>query len=469
MFSIQNLPEELLQVTIALLVAEDDHVYEPYPESMYHYASSTVVSLSLVNHLFRRICFPFLFSYIKCKGGKMLQKLEDECLAHSAFTSFVVIIDFYIDYGSRDTVLSVQDGLVRLLEHCLPSLVWLELHDIPINLSAPGLLIAINAHHSLETIAITSRSFDISLPPPPSSLEKLLIANLWDTSKLVSVVQPRNVTVSHLHIDNRGVLLPLETLAIRGLRALSITEAAGDRNAQVVDKLRALVAHHPGLTNIILKSASSHWTDCQFSKPYISSFLDAVEARSLWEAMELTEIALSPSQSQWSWEVTGLVMTVRSSWSLETISLAGTMFPKISSLTIGLLDEVQVHIDNFVTLISQHFLNLRVLNLTWIHPALNFTQPLAPSGMEKPGVPFHDVSACMRWLAWRIFEASSSTIKISIHKSNSLFARQSPPGFLSASYRPRRNLLGTIVKMEIKGMSSTWQDLPLRQSVVRRR
>ncbi|KAJ7573096.1 hypothetical protein C8J56DRAFT_1174115 [Mycena floridula] len=152
---------------------------------------------------------------------------------------------------------------------------------------------------------------------------------------------------------------------------------------------------------------SSHWTDWNSSKLYILSFLDAAEARSLWESTELVSVALSLSHDV-------------ELGSLEALSLAGTMFPRISSPTIIPRRNVKIHIDDFLAVISKHFPNLRILCLMDMHQALIWTPPQVPSCIQSSSdLPFEDVVACTRWLALRISEASPSIIKVSVRESNS--------------------------------------------------
>ncbi|KAJ7590522.1 hypothetical protein C8J56DRAFT_536124 [Mycena floridula] len=468
---IQALPEEVLHEIIPFLLGEDDHEYESYPESMYHNASNNIISLSLVNRLLRGICFPFLFPYLRCKSIERLETLGNECLAQSAFTGFIKyvafsafrhvddyttgrILDVDMDCVYNTTIIqSIQEGIVRLLGCPLPSLVWLKVHEIPMNES---LLAAINAHHSLETAAVLPRNL-LSPSSSPVTLEKLLFSDLGGISNL-SVVQQRNARINRLHLDNRLILedpvckSQLETLFIRDLRALSITEANEVKiNAEALEPLHAFIKHHPSLTNIILTTSTS-WEDCSFSKPYISSFLDVVGDHFLGGAIDLAQVALSRTQSTSSdrWTVTGLDLKVHSN-SLEAVALAGTMFPKVSSLTLSLQNDLGIHIDDFVDLISNHFPNLRVLDLRRMYLALVWTPALIPTSPEVPADwPFNHVVACTRRLAWRIFEASSSITKVSIQEKHKIDRPDSRAQWsLSASYRPRRDLVGTIFKMEV--------------------
>ncbi|KAJ7579738.1 hypothetical protein C8J56DRAFT_963503 [Mycena floridula] len=448
----QALPKELLHEIIPFLVDEEDYQYESYPESMDHYASSSILSLSLVNGLLRRICYPFLFHYLRCKSIEQLEKLESECLAQSAFTRFLRILDIDMGYTTKTHVQSIQEGLVRLLGCPLPSLVWLKFHRTP---TTTALLAAINAHHSLENAVIMPNNL-ISLSSSPVSLEKIHFREFHEISQL-SIVQHRNIQVTCLHLDailvsaDSDLKLQLTTMIIRGLRVLDITEAGdADMNAEFVDCLRAFVAHHPDLTNIDLKNGSLR------RDPYfLSSFVDSAEAHFLGGTFNLLTpdcIVLSPIRSTGDarWGVTKLALRLHSNSSLEALALAGSIFLRVSSLTLTCFhNDIKIHIDDLVGSISKHFLNLRVLELRNLHPALMWTPPSILTCAEfSDERPFDDVAACMRWLAWSIFKASSCTVKVSIIQNNLLSVQESL-WFFSASYRPRRDLLGIIFKMDI--------------------
>ncbi|KAJ7579723.1 hypothetical protein C8J56DRAFT_896997 [Mycena floridula] len=460
------LPEELLNEIIPFLVGEDDYEYQRYPESIYHYASSNILSLSLVNRLLRRICYPFLFTYFKCKGLQELETLESECLAHSPFTSFIRILDVDVDSVHDYDMTTIQfiQGLVRLLGCPLPSLIWLNLHE---TLMTAALLAAINAHHSLETASIGGRpeNVTLALSSSPFTVEKLQFHYLsFYQIRTFAVVQHRNVRATRFHIDKRLVQeddsgIQLETMLIRDLQVLFIAETghASMKTEGVVDRLHGFIARHPELTKISL-SIGSLGKECTFARPYISSFLDVVEDRCLGGTLELVSVGLSPVQLTGynRWRVTELFLIVRSDSSFEAIALAGIIFPELSSLTLDLHNKVNlIHIDDFVDLISKHLPNLRVLQLNNLHSALIWTPQLIPTCIEfSADLGIDNVVACTRWLAWRIFEASTSTVKVSVHETGKVPVPASSllgarTWSLSAGYRPRRDLFGHIFKMEI--------------------
>ncbi|KAJ7590541.1 hypothetical protein C8J56DRAFT_887132 [Mycena floridula] len=121
--------------TVDFLVDDSDYDYERYPDSLYHYASSDIFALSLVNRQFRvpTDLFPLsLLVYIKCTSLEALKELEHECLSNSAFTNFIRILDVAeVTRGFSDIIQKTHLRLVPALQ----SLVWLDSSQIEPTLS----------------------------------------------------------------------------------------------------------------------------------------------------------------------------------------------------------------------------------------------------------------------------------------------------------------------------------------------
>ncbi|KAJ7593423.1 hypothetical protein C8J56DRAFT_497785 [Mycena floridula] len=437
---IHDLPEELIQEIVPLLV---DDEYKSYPDSLHHTASKALCALSLTNRQFRRISLPSLFSYIRCTTLEELAQLEHECINKSGFTGFIRTLD--VAFTTSEQASTLDSLLVRLLPR-LDSLLWIELHQT-ITIS---LITAINDHPTLKTLALPYIQAIPEPIPQTVPLDKVLIHYSTHDSSALSSVEQHNVRVEHLHLAANAVCFRLESMIIRELRALSIT----DSTQVSVDLLHAFVAHHSNLTKITI-DCHSFWEEANFSKQHISSFLDTVERQGLRHSIGHFNLSLSPlefsSRTKFDgWKVTELEFIFASS-AIEMLSLAGRVFPNVVSLFVKLpIPDSPIRIEVLAALISKDFLNLRILKLYDKRPGfITWTPALSPVFMEFPNEPFEDAAACIRTLAWLIFQASVSMIHIQVGiGSQGLDALRT--WTLSAVYNPQRDLTGAIVKMKIQ-------------------
>ncbi|KAJ7590546.1 hypothetical protein C8J56DRAFT_933184 [Mycena floridula] len=452
--SLLGFPEELLHQIVLFLVDDADYEHQAYPKSLYHHVSSDIFALSFVNHQFRRICRPFVFSYLRCESLEELEKLERECLSNSTFTSFIRILDIE-ELGQEEARShTVHEALLRLLPR-LNSLVWLEFGDVFRMTSA--LITAIQNHPTLKTAVISSLPFDGPLPDSPLDLEKLLLHFPPETNDSIdlSVVQKRNIRVLSLFID-KDYMLPMET-KIHNLREFSVYEPRIIND----DQLDALVAHNPSLTKINV--FGSRWEQCNILQSHISSFLDAVEAHSLGVAMSLNELALSPKKSCSKkgldrWEATELGLTVTSSL-IESLALAATMFPQLVSLQLSSHASSPIHVDSFISSISKHFPNLRVLDLgLTAQLGLVWTPLLIPLQRELSDETFDEVASRIRWLALHIFQASPSMRDIRVYQRN----QGASLWFFWGSYKPNRDWSGALFGMKINSSAAYNETIALK-------
>ncbi|KAJ7593735.1 hypothetical protein C8J56DRAFT_1043520 [Mycena floridula] len=439
--------EEILQQIIVYLTDDRDYEYFPYPESLYHHVSSEISAVSLVNHQLRRICFPFLFSYIKCGSLEELHKLESECISKQ--------VGFSMLRPPREYKI-MQETLVRLLPR-LESIIWLELGLTALN---PALVTAIHEHPTLKTAStdlpsLSYRDDDDPLPKFPIKLEKILLRMTDNSQTFLSVVQGRSIRVIRLDIGilDSGSILPSETRLL-DLRELYIAEDEDDEEEEVVaneeqtDQFHALVAHHPSLTKICI--IPWHWDQCRLIQRHIKPLLDAGKGNSfdLDAAMNIGELALSPIQSASSktaldgWEVTELELVVTSSM-VECLALISQTFPRLLSLKLTLIWSLTIHVGTLLALISKHFLTLRVFDLRMGFESLIWTPLLIPIQLQLSNETFDDVASRMRWLAGELLQASPSMTKIDIETDTLLW-------YFRASYRVHRDWSGAIVQMKIE-------------------
>ncbi len=83
------LPEELVHAIVESLAYNPTPTELYLPEPRYKHTSSELCSLSLVNRRFRRICLPFLFSFVQTKYFKGLQKFRDQSLSSPQFAASI--------------------------------------------------------------------------------------------------------------------------------------------------------------------------------------------------------------------------------------------------------------------------------------------------------------------------------------------------------------------------------------------
>ncbi|KAJ7599249.1 hypothetical protein C8J56DRAFT_916206 [Mycena floridula] len=431
-----RLAEELLH-RIVLFLVDEDYDYKPFPNSMYHYISSDIVSLSLVSQQFRRICFPFLFSYVKCETVEEVEKLEKECLSKAAFTGCIRILQ--ADFTPCDASRAV---LVRLLPR-LKSLVWLELGETEVD---EAILIAINSHATLKTVMMAPEHLGF-LPKLPVSLDKFMVHHVEDFGEL-SIAEERDMRVMSSWLSS-DTLSCWKAIFLPDLREICFGdyEFLEEPDEDAVDQFYEFVDRHHSLTRIGFHTedfATSLWREPEqqndIVQPFISTFIQAAESQSLNRtSVVMREITLSSIGTRW--EVTGLELTVSS---VETLSLAGITFPRLSSLTLSLSS--LMHLETFIRSILANFPNLRVLCFDRTCRLLNCTPLLIPSYKESLKG-YEDALAWTRFLAWRILQAVPTLVQIYASSLGSFDG--SHVWFSGAEYKPWRNSSGTMINMKL--------------------
>ena len=79
-------PEELIQAVVECLVSDTETFLE---REILHFrwkcAQTRIFPLSMASRQLRRICYPFLFAYVKVQGIEHLEKLMMQCIANEMF------------------------------------------------------------------------------------------------------------------------------------------------------------------------------------------------------------------------------------------------------------------------------------------------------------------------------------------------------------------------------------------------
>ncbi|KAJ7578711.1 hypothetical protein C8J56DRAFT_968877 [Mycena floridula] len=319
-------PEEVLHHLVLLLVDDTDYEGRGYPRSIYNHASCDIVSLSLVDHQLRRICLPFLFSYLKCRSIAELENLESKCSIESVFARLVRTLNLAFRWDQIDPASGI---ILRLLPH----LAGIRLLDLGGGTIDAALLAAINHHPTLETSFVRNLHF-LSY----TSLDKDLFLS-GDGPDLMRPVIERGVRISSLSLKSTLPLF-LDTTVAPDLRRIDFQVPAtfGWETTTELARFSRFVANQPILTSIYFWYDPLSWQaeSNGITMPQLASFLEAVNAESLVGTTTLDSVTMSrssPNGGFSSWEVTGLELEMKPLL-VEPLTLAGAMFPKVSSITI---------------------------------------------------------------------------------------------------------------------------------------
>ncbi|KAJ7590586.1 hypothetical protein C8J56DRAFT_933296 [Mycena floridula] len=379
----------------------------------------------------------------------LLQELGK--LENSALTGFVRTLDvghIKRPLGWRNNI--VQETLARILPS-LESLQWLELGSTEMS---TAIFAAVHTHRTLQTVAIQYLPIYELLPQFPVNLEKLLLHSSTTGRKKLAMIQSRNIRLIRLNI--RRDHPPLETIVIPSLHEVDIMVDT----EETLRQLHSFIAHHPRLMKIIFNRVHRFWDQCSSSILHLLSFLNVGDAHSLRRCITCFDATLTPLKSSSRtgldrWEATQLSFSIKSSF-LETLSLEGTMFPKLSFLTLCDNSKAVIHASSFVALISTYFRNLRVLDLTDVYNRLIWTPLLIPIPPDMSGQSFDDAAARMQWLASHLFQASPSMTSIKVQVEGCL------PGsmqwIISARYLTRMDVTTASIKMDINRIVTFYDD-----------
>lgn len=82
-------PEELLQAVVEQLAYNPQFLERQLARFRWKYARSDLISLSMANHQLRRICMPFLFTYVYAPKAEDLEKLKDQCIINTILAASI--------------------------------------------------------------------------------------------------------------------------------------------------------------------------------------------------------------------------------------------------------------------------------------------------------------------------------------------------------------------------------------------
>ncbi|KAJ7600787.1 hypothetical protein C8J56DRAFT_911292, partial [Mycena floridula] len=369
-----SLPEELLDVICDLLI-EPSILKEIRPKK-YTHASPELRSLSLVNHRLRRICLPWIFSYLECRSLAEVERLRDESLSNPTIVQWTRTFNFY----------GLKPGCFRgkkttqILASFLPLFESLSLLDLRGIVVDNTLMVAINCHPSLATVLISSfpEERHDSLP------WKKLIRSSIHTASLYEETRNR-LRQSSFDCGMSLACLEMYTYAglptkliFSGLRKLALNRFGHDG----FRFLSCFLPQYPDINQITF----ADWDLSDPYLPFLPRFTQAAKRCSLTDAVKVQTFTISPgcSDSEESlfnnWNVSDLSLRVSSSI-IQVLRLTSDIFSSITSLTLltTLTNEEIFHMDVFCAEIAK-FPALRILRLFHTLDRFNF-------GHQKPAHP----------------------------------------------------------------------------------
>ncbi|KAJ3725074.1 hypothetical protein DFJ43DRAFT_1157636 [Lentinula guzmanii] len=356
------LPDELLHSTVEYIA------YTPEPPDCdflgFHFksVSPALLSLSQVNRRMRRICVPFLFSYLRVVNVAEAMKLMDLCRTGSIIPSLIRVLLLSASYYAQ------KEGH-KILRQVLPCLHHLSCIHLRIPRPSIDLFTTVLEQPTVSTVLMRS------LDNLPGGFSKLNLSKL--VLKHTSVAFPRFST--------------LETCIRRGARMASLDihrpdlldESFGPRIFTGLQELNLFVCYfpvsfswlpafasgHPSLNKMWLLDDKKHYFD-RHTPYFIHSFVEGCHRQELSECFDITRVGLSRvNQSSQEWRVTGMTIVTKfaSTSLIEILSLICSSFPAIEVLSFDLdRHKDTYHIDDIVSVLAG-FSCLRVLYISHLY------------------------------------------------------------------------------------------------------
>ncbi|KAF9067498.1 hypothetical protein BDP27DRAFT_1403787 [Rhodocollybia butyracea] len=380
------LPEEILYVVVSYLVSNPRFIERKSldPHWRYDRSRSKLVSLSLANSQLRRICMPILFAYIEVRGlyGD-LEKLTSHCVANQAFASCIKTIDYYCYNPDKIDTLRHLFARLNNLSHFILNQVVLDksLLDTVRRHSAPTVILA---SHSLTSKALSV----VNTESLPDAI--LDYARIYDEEGEALLVKHLEfgIKVKCLTILPKLLYKSFGLCQFRGLCELELWLASSPVD---ISWLPEFIDGHPLLHKI--RFSNSHVWNMNKTIPFILPFIEAIETEGIVNTLELKAFSVTrnkqtaPSMTDLSgWHVTGLWLCITEWSSGRILQLANSVFPHISTLTIGnplpAISSSRINTEELATLLRL-FSSLQYVNFQYL-----FT-PSSPVHAYGPA-PKHD-------------------------------------------------------------------------------
>ncbi|KAF5381126.1 hypothetical protein D9757_009440 [Collybiopsis confluens] len=381
-----TLPEEILQAVVEYLAYNRSFIERQKLEFCNKYSSGQLFSLSATSRQFRRVCMPFIFSFIQIQvRSGALERLRAQCSSSPTFAGCIRTLSVISksESGEYDSCSSHENQEhLNLLLPFLIHLSQLNLKGIDIHSS---LLDAIRSH-PVSTVLINSLDL-----PQESDLAKLVCEEV--------VVVQGNKTSSLDSLLARG----MQVHRIIGVQPDLLKEPFGSRTFNGLRELELILGRYPvdliwfpdmmrshaSLKKVIFNNHRGLYFKNGRNLPFMRLFLEEAEkqgcslldVRSFDIARAITAMPIPDPYG--GWHVTGLYLRIVRGCQLETIlKLAHLFFPDIDALKLsdlGYICSEDLCVDPLVNALRQ-FSSLRVLSLLKMFTSVDITTRRNPWG-----------------------------------------------------------------------------------------
>ncbi|KAJ7579333.1 hypothetical protein C8J56DRAFT_342339 [Mycena floridula] len=400
------LPEELLLVIVAYLYVPDlpdfyHHLFPDAPPSRQR--SAGLCSLSLVNQQCRRICMPFLFSYVKCNKIEDLIRLRDECLVKAPFIRNIRTLEC-----NRNRVSEAPCAALVELLPSLSSLFCLDIGRLQID---AALFSAVNLHPNLSGVLVDTVEHLVSFSPLSKFLNKSFSVGLKPLHRRSEFDQclRLGIGIGQLELLGNCTNDPTHGQVLMGLRDVSISLWEG-RNADQSLWLEEFVARHPDLQTIrfcdLYGKAENYPCLRNPHTPFVFRFIDDLQQHRM-DTDTLTQFLITRPYTNKSvlnqWIVSGISLTANKS-TIKIIELAHLSFPNLTSLTLHGKEEIKFDAHELTAVVSG-FRAMRALNLDYLFLNLDFDTALPSQNHPDEA---HHIESAIKCYAERLARACSS-------------------------------------------------------------
>ncbi|KAJ6561132.1 hypothetical protein DFH09DRAFT_503650 [Mycena vulgaris] len=412
------------------------------------YSIRHVRALSLASRRLHQLCLPFLFSSLTFIDAQEqeLQLLEAKCRENPSFAGLIRKLDLS-DLTSPD----IPPFLLSLLPR-LKSLQWL---DLDVDHVGADLLVTVNSHPSLRTVAVCDTHLAILtslVSATPLSFSKILInsamlgCNLALQLPALRSLMSRGPRMPHLILRDESAIKHVTDTLLPGVETLDIRVCT--HRTSPMFWLPNFVERHEHLNTITFTGDQDG--DSWSQNPDIlfpGLFMEALERDALGRTVTLHSFSISRagSSSLNSWQVTKVEMTIAKPGGVSALRIISTLAPHLSTLAIEMsrCGRRPIRIDDLVSALSC-FPSLRRLELRYIYRHLLFKgqAPWALSASE-PGRETSNGMAAHAALQWITAHVAQRVLTLDlihmVDDGSDGTGRLRHPWRLEATYQVQRN------------------------------
>ncbi|KAE9404343.1 hypothetical protein BT96DRAFT_1016377 [Gymnopus androsaceus JB14] len=356
------LPEELLEHIVVSIASDTVFIERQLAFLRWKYASSKLLSLSIANRQFRRLCLPYLVSNIQIHSED-IETLVEYCIVNEAFAMSIRSLNVR-QYSSHDIM-----TFLRLL-HRLKNLSMVNLNDVELDTS---LLTAINSHPVSNVIVSSPRCKPGLLAESPD-LNKII----FDHARATPNDNLASYRTCGAQVWRLDIELPVQesfitsTAKFHGICELKIlidTRPTGITLSLLTEFART----SPFLKKICFsKSTAFAYFKSNDTVPFIQPFLERLRQEKLDNLMDVKAFSVTLGIAEpalaGEWYVSGLHLCIPGDSSEKLLHFAHSSFPQVSTLTIEdsiLTNEgLSTSFDEFIPSLC-HFSSLQVMTLVY--------------------------------------------------------------------------------------------------------